>query len=105
MNGLKKTRSTIFVYLMCFLLSKELLFQNEFTHVKFSNTVSALFVWKVMPKETCLESSILWLTLKAQQNCGRWHSGIQNFIIIFFFSEKIRLDTSCESSARQMIHI
>ena len=44
------------------------------------------------------------LTLKAPSKiCSRQHFKI--FILCFYFSEKTRLDISCESSAWQMIHM
>ena len=49
-----------------------------------------------------LNSSSSALTLKsAKQNCSSQHS----IYYFFFFPEKMRLDISCESSARQMIHM
>ena len=38
---------------------------------------------------------------KAEQNCGRQYS---NFFLNYFY-EKIRIGTSCELSARKMIHM
>ena len=50
------------------------------------------------------KKEVLLLTLKAAIKIVA--DDIQkNFFIVVFFPEKIRIDISCESSARQRIHI
>ena len=48
---------------------------------------------------------MVWLlTFKVPSKiCSRWHSDI--FYYSFYFSEKINLDISCESSAQQTMHL
>ena len=55
-------------------------------------------------KPNIRENTIL-TTKVPSKICSRRHFKIYLYIYLFIFSEKISVDISCESSARQMIHL
>ena len=68
-------------------------------------SLEALFVVQCcIDTVLCSTVCLICLTLKAPITTAA-DDIHKSFFILFFFSEKIRLDISCESSARQRIHM